>query len=350
MDKKSKLAFNIQQEPIVLALSLDKKRQREHIVIGARSRVYSYFQDFGNENLLYNEVRPLGTLLLEHEAQSIADWNEYVHTPFTLALGSIVGRSNHMKTATAFLNPHLDSQDAICKFTSHASLQAYKRFKTIRNVEKRTNGYQSLAANISRSFRQVIWGDKKNSTIQQATDRVQQMMLTNGFQSDTTAQIWYPGRRCRDEWIVVQESLCSVILYYLRQLNDWGMCFCRCNNCGKIFIADSLHHSLCSKKCHQARNRQNKREFDERAKKNGYDIDYKNTSQRMRNRLNTFNSRENVSEEQTQEAVQWLSRFRQDALQKKKQIQTAEDYQAFRNWLFEQERDFEQFLNEKTIL
>ena len=77
------------------------------------------------------------------------------------------------------------------------------------------------------------------------------------------------------------ESFYPALQYYLKQLMKWDLCFCKCSNCGKVFIATSRHHSLCSKACRVEKNRQNKRMFDARARENGYDIDYKNTCQRM---------------------------------------------------------------------
>jgi len=138
------------------------------------------------------------------------------------------------------------------------------------------------------------------------------------------------------------ESFYPALQYYLKQMMKWDLCFCKCSNCGKVFIATSRHHSLCSKACRVEKNRQNKRMFDARARENGYDIDYKNACQRMRNRLNKLGKQTHIPEEQ-RKRVEWnFEAFRKEAIQRKKRIKDTEDYRAFRDWMFDEERKFEQ--------
>lgn len=349
MKAEEKLDQIIAKEPIVLALSLDKKRQHEHIIFGPRSQVYSYLAGLTNVKLLYNDTRPLGTFLFEHEAQSAGDWNAYVHTPLSNALHSFAGRTEAFNSAMEYLEPKLNSNDAVCKFTSSISRSLYDKLLTILGSDDKRTEYLKTAANFSRSFKQQILGNEKNSTIAQAEKRIQKAMELNGLRADTTAQIWYPSHLRNNEWILISESFYPAILYYLRRLNDWGMCFCRCSNCGNHFIADSLHHSLCSDKCRQARNRQNKQEFDERARQNGYDIEYKNATQRMRNSLNRLKKQDNATESQIQKAESMLRSIRKDAIRQKKTIRTEADHRAFRNWLFVQEQQFDQACSNHTL-
>lgn len=72
----------------------------------------------------------------------------------------------------------------------------------------------------------------------------------------------------------------------MNRLNDWGLCFRQCKVCGKYFLAKSQRYELCSDKCRKAQALQNKREFDERARENNYDLLYKNECQNWRNKIN----------------------------------------------------------------
>ena len=327
--------------PVVLAISLDKRRQREHIIIGDSTQVHSYLSGTPNTQLLYDETRPLGTFLNEHEAQSRETWNQYVYSPFGEALSSIFGRADNFGAAIAYLEPMLHSKDAVCYFTATCALRTYEALQVPLGSNDRRIKYMNYASNISKSFQQIVWGDKKTSTVQQAVDRVQEKMKSNCLRADTTAQIWYPNSRNSSEWILVWESLYPVILYYLQRMSDWDMCFCRCSNCGKVFIADSFHHSLCSPQCKQERNRQNKREYDARAKKNRYDQIYTNTSERIRKRLGSLKKRPDISDASLQEAQEAFREFRKAALQKKKQCKEEKDLESFQDWLFAQERELE---------
>ena len=62
----------------------------------------------------------------------------------------------------------------------------------------------------------------------------------------------------------------------------------------------------------------------------------------MRNRLNKLKNRTGISKGKCAEAESQFELFRKDAVAKKKQIQNDEDRREFQNWLFEQERKFEE--------
>lgn len=331
------------EAPIVLAISLDKHRQREHIIIGDSTQVHSYLSGMPNTQLLYDETRPLGTFLSEHEAQSRETWNQHVHSLLGEALSSFVGRSDKYNAAMAYLKPMLHSKDAVCCFTANLAHRVYEIKLTSFGSPKSQIDYMNYASPVSESFRQIIWGEQQKSTVQQTLTRVQEHMKSKCSRVDSSAQLWLPNRLNSSEWLLVWESLYPIVLYYLQRLKEWDMCFCKCSNCGKIFVADSFHHSLCSKQCKQERNRQNKREYDARAKKNRYDQIYTNTSERIRKRLVRLKKRSDISATTLQEAQDAFHEFCKTALQKKKQYKEEKDLASFQDWLFAREREFEPF-------
>lgn len=77
------------------------------------------------------------------------------------------------------------------------------------------------------------------------------------------------------ECVAAYSSLYPLMIYYLNRLNDWGLYFRKCKICGKVFLAKSQRYELCSDKCRKKQSLQNKREFDERARENNYDLLYK---------------------------------------------------------------------------
>lgn len=328
-------------DPLIFAMSLDRKRQKEHIVFGASSQVRSCLEGRTGFSVLFDAERPLGTLLVEHESQSQAEWNFGAHSLLAEALAFPIGKAEQVKSAKKFLDHMLSSNNAICRYTACRSLSVYEHLQTPLGSSSSKGEYENAAFNVSRSFNQVIWGDKKNRSVSQSLNHLREHLEHHGFTQDLSAEIRYPGRAGKDEWIIVTNSLYPVILYYLTRLDDWKVCFCKCSNCGKIFVAPSKHYSLCSAVCRKAQGRQNKREYDERAQRNGYDIDYKNTSQRMRNRLSSLKKQPNITTDELQKVQDAFASFRKCALQKKKNIKTPKDRKEFQNWLFSQERAFE---------
>ena len=98
--------------------------------------------------------------------------------------------------------------------------------------------------------------------------------------------LWYPDQRMGMECACVYESFYPAMIYYLNRLKDWGLYFRQCKVCSCFFLAKSQRYELCSEKCRKAQALQNKREFDERARENNYDLLHKNECQNWRNKIN----------------------------------------------------------------
>lgn len=243
----------------------------------------------------------------------------------------------------AFLEKKLDSDDAVSKFVACKSIAAYYAYLTKLGDTKSVAAYDKIATNLSLSFKKFVLGPKGKSSVERSLERTEKAMLLYAHSPDTQAFILFPGKVRNTEWLLISESFYPAILYYLQRVHDLGICFCTCSVCGKIYLAGSLHHSLCSEACRLAQGRKKKREFDERARTNGYDLAYKNTSQRMRNRLNRLKEQETVPAEAIQKAEQLFAAFRKEALQRKKKIITKSDRKAFQDWMFAQEQEYEQF-------
>ena len=113
----------------------------------------------------------------------------------------------------------------------------------------------------------------------------------------------------------------------MNRLNDWGLCFRQCKVCGKYFLAKSQRYELCSDKCRKAQALQNKREFDERARENNYDLLYNNKSQKTAN----------FPIERLEEMKNAFDLFKKEALQRKKAVKAgATSPTEFTDWLYQQ--------------
>lgn len=336
---------NTNKTPAILALTLDKARGRERIVIGEECQVRRQIENRGGE-VIYDAEWPLGEFLFSHEKQLDKDWNAEVIFPLRKALSTAVGRKEHETSAWEYLAEKVKFNDPICIFTAHQCRSWYGENNTILGSEKSAEQFEHLTMGLTRSFKKILWGEEKNYSVDQVMERMEQYTRINGDEKDTQARIWYPGKRRNAEYLIVENSFVPAIWYYLNHLRDWELCFCKCCVCGKIFLAPSRHYSLCSEACRKEKNRQNKREFDARARANKYDVDYKNAYQRMHNRMNSLWKTDGFSKKQLEQVEAGLKAFCAAAVQKKKIIKTPEEYKAFVDWLFEQERAFEKLCEE----
>ena len=132
-------------------------------------------------------------------------------------------------------------------------------------------------------------------------------------------------------------SLYPLITYYLNRLNDWGLCFRQCKVCGKYFLAKSQRYELCSDKCRKAQALQNKREFDERARENNYDLLYKNECQNWRNKINRVKNTAGFPADRLEKIQAAFADFKKEALQRKKAVKTGTaSPKEFTDWLYQQ--------------
>ena len=123
----------------------------------------------------------------------------------------------------------------------------------------------------------------------------------------------------------------------MNRLNDWGFCFRQCKVCGKYFLAKSQRYELCSDKCRKAQALQNKREFDERARENNYDLLYKNECQNWRNKINKSKKTANFPIERLEEMKNAFDLFKEEALQRKKAVKAGTTKPTeFTDWLYQQ--------------
>lgn len=335
---------NNQILPVVMALSLNQEKNTERIIIGNADQVSNRMAGIRDAEVLCDQERPLGTFLFEHEKQMTGFWNENILT-LSESLTSPFGRKEKEDTALAFLESEWETGEPLRIFTACYCWYLYQQYRSQRGHGNKGRQYAEQMENLVRSFNIKLWIDP-TSTVEEVWKRVQFSLRRTGTLLDSKVEICYPDRFREREWLLISHSFYPALQYYLKQIQQWKICVCQCDYCGKHFLAPSRHYSLCSELCKKAKNRKNKQEYDDRARENGYDIDYKNTCQRMRNCLSKMKKQSSISEEKQIQAMAIFEAFRSEALAKKKKIRSDAEYRQFRNWMFEKERELEKLIDE----
>ena len=331
----------------VMALSLNGKKKTERIIIGEREQVELWLANCGREAFCLDVKRPLGTLLLEKRIQKSADWNQFAGALLreTLRDGNPGGELEN--EAWAYLEARLKEQDSVIMFTAYQCWSWYHKYRLMQDREKASQDYGNDFLGLNLIYDSVlnVFLDQKSRNydydFKHAWEQLQGNLRKYGTLRDQRLDIRYSMQDGGGEWVVITDSFYPMLQFYLKKLMEWDLCYCRCSVCRKMFLAPNKHYSLCSKACHTEQNRENKRQFDARAKKNGYDIPYKNTCQRMRNRLNKLKKQANIPDEKKTEMEQTFEAFRKEAVSRKKKLRNEEDRKEYQNWLFEQEHAFE---------
>lgn len=111
------------------------------------------------------------------------------------------------------------------------------------------------------------------------------------------------------------------------------------------FLAKSQRYELCSERCRKAQALQNKREFDERARENNYDLLYKNECQNWRNKINKAKKTDGFPDERLEEMKNAFDTFKKEALHRKKLIHTGEsNAKEFMDWIYLQDNIIAEFI------
>ena len=338
MQEKTKLPLSTAKEPIIMALSLDRESGTEKIRIGTETAIRAHLEGKPEAVAISFGERPLGQLLFDFGEQNAKEWNTKSVFPLKGALQTAKGRAENEAAAWQFLSEKLELENAVSVFMAEQILQGYSAEKACFQPDWCVWLFDRKMLALTRSFQGDFSLEDENCTFEFLQLLIQNMMQTKMEQRETDLRIWYPWKHCNQEWVVTNNHILSLLVYYLNRLQDWGFRICTCDVCGCRFIARSGHYTLCGDTCRAEQKHRNEQAYDERARENGYDKDYQRSTQRMRRRLNKYEDREGVTAEQCEMAEVLYAEIREKGKKMKKKIKTEENYRVFRDWLFEQER------------
>lgn len=333
-------------DAVVLALLLDKENQKERILVGTELNIRLYLEGKQDVAVLFDKERPLGTLILDHDAQERGWWGAEVLSPLRNALTYPKERNVHECTAWHHLKDMLSSDNAVSVFVAGRAMSYYCPEKNNRTNEKKADMLEKKMLLLTRSFRKPILNDECLEW-EKIMENVRELLRFTVFRHETDLRVCYPWHDCNQEFVLVEDSLLSLFLYYLRRLQDWGLCFRICEVCGKYFVAESGHYCLCSTACEKEQNRRNKQAYDERNKDNREEQTYQSKRDRIRKLLNKFSKKENVTAEMMEFAEAQYDTFRGEAKSRKRRLKTKKEKDAFVDWLYDQEREFEEMYGGK---
>ena len=224
---------------VVFALSLDKKRMRERIVIGKEHDVKSRLADSSSEGAVYyDETRPLGSLLINFESDKNGDWNTH-HMILRESYGKerllpILERERWKMVAPVveFLQAKFSTGEPSAMFA------AIRTWENYLNFHNKNDGSDSLTSRLSMLYKPFKvyrqhkpWEEKAVSALSVA--------IRDG---ESQVELWYPVGKRPFETVVAVSSFLPVIFYYRHKVEEWGFVFQRCKVCEKYFLARSKHY------------------------------------------------------------------------------------------------------------
>ena len=332
----------IRQEPcydhILFVLALDRDKMKERILIGTEQQIRFRLDGNKDNDVIYDITRPLGRFLIDFEYDKEKNWNIYGLAPLRDALHTNRWKQPALEQTSAdFLAKKYLTGDPVRMYATFRIWNEYLVTREYRDRNTACDRFIEKIQILTQAFQTENVMNFNSDTGKPERFHTGSLYFRNTPAEITRLELWFPDNRRRTECVAAYSSFYPLITYYLNRLNDWGLCFRQCKVCGKYFLAKSQRYELCSDKCRKAQALQNKREFDERARENNYDLLYKNECQNWRNKINKSKKTADFPIERLEEMKTAFDLFKKEALRRKKAVKAGTTKPTeFTDWLYQQ--------------
>lgn len=323
---------------ILLVLTLDRQKMKERILIGEELQIRFRLQGYADAEVLCDVTRPLGAMLSAFEHDPDGEWNRFGLIPLREALHSNRWKQPGLEQASGdFLAKKYLTGDPVRMYAAFRIWNGYLLAREPREREKACDRFMDKMSHFTQMFQ-----ERSPLRFDPDTGRPERFHISSRVFGSAPAEytkldLWYPDSKQATECVAAYASFYPIVTYYLNRLGDWGLHFRKCKICGRLFLAESLRYELCSSKCRKAQALQNKREFDERARDNNYDLVYKNECQHWRNIINKAKKNPALPADRLTEMQTAFEAFRKEALQRTRAIKTEKaSPKDFTYWLYRQ--------------
>ena len=323
---------------IVFALTLDRKKMTERIVIGEMNETRRQLED-GTGNILYDQTRPLGQFLIDFETDTEREWNRNAMT-LRESYGKVIpleaARWKMAAPVAAFLRGKYESGEP------SALLAAVKTWDEYLNCYNLNHGADMLMRRLSALYRPFFLYDDNNRPWQEEATAALSKVLRD---EEAAVELWYPVLKRSFECVVASASFLPVIAYYLHKIDEWGFVFQGCKVCGKDFLARSRHYELCSDGCRKVQAVEAKREFDERAKGDRLEQLDEAAYYYWYNRLRKLKRGKTADAEKAAVVSTAFKAFRKEAVRRKGMVKRSEmPITEFSSWLITQQDEIDRLM------
>ena len=327
----------------IFLLTFDKKRKTERIIIGEAVAVRLRLEknmDVESE-ILYDETRPLGKLLVDFELDPEKEWHlnaSYLADNFAGWKPTKNVKSKALKPYIKFLQRKYESGEPSALF---AAVKTWEDYWRCFGIADGSDVFLGRTAKLYKPF--FVFSECNRLWEIKATKALSSAF----FAEESRVELWYPiitndkkrifksGERC--ECVVARSSFIPIIFYYLNRIEEWGLIFQKCKVCGIHFLTTSKHFEICSDKCRKATAAEAKRQYDERNKGDKVEAIYENYYQYWYNRLRKL-KRNNAPDEEIAVFSEAFNKFKKGAVQRKAKVKSGKmGYAEFTSWLVAQQ-------------
>lgn len=322
-------------EHCAIALSLDMDTRQEHIIIGELEHINLHLAGINRPGtrLLFNEVRPFGTMVEELFCVRVED---VANAAVGLRPGADEGNPTFFMQCIEALEDMFCSDNMIWRFIALRFWQEYRHARSKARTDEVCEVFQSIALPLR-------FGHKS------ALERMQNCPTANLHQILPLDYFRFPAYtlyKIGQPLTPYQASDLSVFplfVYYLNTVYSKEQFFQYCKRCGKMYPANTAKmKGFCSEECRKAQARDNKRRFDDKIRGDEAQRAFKNCYMYWYNRLKKIRRDIDISSEKESTLESAFVAFKKEGLCRKKQVHLgAMELKEYREWLFEQQAHFD---------
>ena len=326
MKKKMELPNIPMLKKPVIAINIDFKKKKEHLVIGDFDNVNAFIRGQKNIPIIFEKIRPLGSFLLdiitesEYFSDIKANFYEISKEKYAENLRVVEGLYETENPVLKFIALSLwDEYSRVLK----ANKEKDEAYPVLERLEDLTLPFRyNLMNNV------LTWQKHKpfNPLMDMPTEYYKYPALT----------LVIPQTKGTTEYIASDFTLFPLIVHYLKTIYEKKKFFSYCKVCGKLFLApDNNKTFICSDKCKAKQQKMNKKKYDDTHKDDSAEKLHKSEYQYWFNRLSKAKRKKNTAA--IADIEQDFAKFKEVSKIKKKQVNNALlSYESYYGWCLEQ--------------
>jgi len=315
-------------ENCAFAVLLDMNKKTEKILIGELIDIKKRLDGFSDVKLLYENTRDIGRLIMDFTP--IAEDLSNIRVAL---LDSASGRKPpHFNREIDHLNRLYGSDNPIHRFTALLMWQEYQRYYL--NEKKDSGALFDVFDDITLALRFNLIDNVKSW---QEQNRKNPLAYLDSDFRKYPVSVYYGSDKNASEYAVSGRSLLPIAVYYLKHVYSSGRYIQTCPICGSSFVAKTIGMTtLCSDKCRRIQGKENKRQFDERARELPHERAYKNTYMYWYNKVKKC-QRMDLPKDKLSGVETAFHSFSQESAKRKKAIgRDKEAASKYESWLLTQ--------------
>ena len=327
----------------VFSINLDFTKKSEKILIGERDEVIKYLNGNDNANILFSVSRDIGRFMQDVTPIYPIGLDLISIFDVKVILLESIGKkkSPYFAKAIFTLEAYYHSGNPVYCFTALLLWQEYHRACKSKNV---SDAIIDTFDDITLPLRFNIMEDVKHR--QEMNKKNPVAFMERDFTKHQVSLL-YDYSKDTKEYGASSISVLPLVIYYLKRIYENGKYLQTCPMCDNVFIAKTAGMTTyCSDECKKKSGRENKRRFDEKAKRTSYERASKNAYMYWYNKIVKLRKDSNLPKKKLDEAEALFNNYTLEATSRKKDVVNKKtDADVFENWLLMQRNVIDDFLD-----